>query len=265
MSATFSRLVHFVQGHGLRATLGGFLLVGAAMLLGADQKPWSSGIKWNEPKAVEPGDNGGPPSDAIVLFDGKDLSQWQGGEKWPIVNGYATAAANEIRTKRAFGDCQLHLEWATPDKAVGHGQERGNSGVFLMGLYEIQILDSFQNPTYFDGQAAAVYKQRPPLVNACRRPGQWQSYDIVFEAPRFAADGKLLRPAFVTVFQNGVLVQNHFPIQGGTAVLYDPPTYKAHPAKLPLSLQYHSNPVRFRNIWIRELPPAGALPSAKAS
>ena len=132
-----------------------------------------------------------------------------------------------------------------------------------MGLYEIQVLDSFHNPTYYDGQAAAVYKQRPPLVNACRGPGQWQTYDIVFEAPRFDQGGKLLRPAYVTVFQNGVLVQNHFQIQGATA--WDrAPTYTAHPAKLPLALQYHVNPVRFRNIWIRELPPADAPPPGKA-
>ena len=174
-----------------------------------EAEEWVSGIPWPEPKVVDPGPVGGPPSDAIVLFDGKDLSQWEGGDKWHVKDGYAIAAGNDIHTKQAFGDCQLHVEWATPEKVEGHGQERGNSGVFMMGLYEIQILDSYDNPTYFDGQAAAIYKQRPPLVNACRKPGQWQTYDIVFEAPRFDEQGKLVRPAFVTVLQNGVLVQNH--------------------------------------------------------
>ena len=167
-----------------------------------------------------------------------------------------------IYTKQGFGDCQLHVEWATPEKVEGHGQGRGNSGVFMMGLYEIQILDSYDNPTYFDGQAAGIYKQRPPLVNACRKPGQWQTYDIIFEAPRFGKQGKLVRPAFVTFLHNGVLVQNHFQIQGTTS--WDQaPKYTAHPSKLPLALQYHGNPVRFRNIWIRELPPADAPPPAK--
>ena len=175
---------------------------------------WVSGIAWPEPKVVDPGPVGGPPSDAVVLFDGKSMSAWEGGEEWPVKDGYVVTAGHDIHTKQAFGDCQLHVEWATPEKVKGHGQERGNSGVFLMGLYEIQILDSYNNPTYFDGQAAAVYKQRPPLVNACRKPGQWQTYDILFEAPRFDAAGKLVRPAYVTVLQNGVLVQNHFQIQG---------------------------------------------------
>jgi hypothetical protein len=220
---------------------------------------WVSGIPWPEVEVVDPGPVGGPPSDAIVLFDGTDLSQWDGGEKWIVKDRYAISAGSDIRTKRAFGDCQLHVEWAAPEKVEGSGQGRGNSGVYLMNTYEIQILDSHNNSTYVDGQAAAVYKQRPPLVNVCRKPGEWQSYDIVFDAPRFDGQGKLVRPAFVTVLQNGVLVQNHFQIQGATA--WDQaPKYTAHPPKLPLLLQYHGNPVRFRNIWIRELPPADAPP-----
>lgn len=223
---------------------------------------WVSGIPWTEPKAVT-ADPGSPPSDAIVLFDGKSMSAWEGGDKWIVKDGCATAAGLYlIHSKQAFGDCQLHLEWATPEKIEGHGQERGNSGIFLMGLYEVQILDSYKNPTYFDGQAAAIYKQHPPLANATRKPGQWQTYDIVFEAPRFDKQGKLVRPAFITVLHNGVLVQNHFQIQGATA--WDaPPKYTAHAAKLPFALQYHGNPVRFRNIWVRELPPADALPPSK--
>lgn len=223
---------------------------------------WVSGIPWTEPKAVTT-DPGKPPSDAIVLFDGTSMSAWEGGDKWIVKDGCATAAGLYlIHSKQAFGDCQLHLEWATPEKIEGHGQERGNSGIFLMGLYEVQILDSYKNPTYFDGQAAAIYKQHPPLVNATRKPGQWQTYDIVFEAPRFDKQGTLVRPAFMTVMHNGVLVQNHFQIQGTTA--WDaPPKYTAHAAKLPLALQYHGNPVRFRNIWVRELPPADAPPPTK--
>jgi hypothetical protein len=214
--------------------------------------PWTSGIAWPKPKVVDPGPPGGPPSDAIVLFDGKDLSPWVGGEKWIIKDGYAICRGNDIRTKQAFGDCQLHLEWAAPAEVKGSGQGRGNSGVFLMDQYEVQILDSYNNDTYFDGQAGAMYKQRPPLVNACRKPGEWQTYDIIFMAPRFDAAGKLLQPAYITVLHNGVLVQNHFELLGETDYRRLP-NYSRHEAKLPLRLQHHGHPVRFRNIWIREL------------
>ena len=146
----------------------------------AEYKP---GIQWTEPKVVDPGPVGGPPSDAVVLFDGKDLSQWEGGDRWTIQEGYAISDGRGISTKQAFGDCQLHLEWATPEEITGQGQGRGNSGVMLMGRYEVQILDSFENTTYFDGQAGAIYKQHPPLVNASRKPGQWQTYDIIWNAP----------------------------------------------------------------------------------
>ncbi len=239
-------------------TIGGAFLV-ALLALSLNASEWVSGIQWSKPAVVDPGPIGGPPSDAIVLFGGKDLSKWNDADKWIVKKGYAVAKGNDIKTKQAFGNCQLHVEWATPKKVEGSGQGRGNSGIFLMGLYEVQILDSYGNKTYYDGQAAAIYKQHPPLVNACRKPGQWQTYDIVFEAPRFDEKGKLTRPAYITVFQNGVLVQNHFQIQGQTA--WDVgPKYTAHAAKLPLGLQYHGNPVRFRNIWIREVPPSDAPP-----
>ena len=167
-------------------------------------------------------------------------------------DGYAITRKHDISTKEAFGDCQLHIEWATPDKVVGSGQGRGNSGVYMMGLYEVQVLDSYINKTYFDGQAGAIYKQHPPMVNVCRKPGEWQSYDIIFNGPRFNPDGSVKQPAVVTVLQNGVVVQNHFHLFGAT--YYDqPPKYAAHPPKLPLTLQFHHNATRFRNIWIREI------------
>jgi hypothetical protein len=213
---------------------------------------WKSGKVWPEPRVIDPGPPGGPPSDAIVLFDGKDLSQWQGGEKWLIEEGVATVRGGGITTKQAFGDCQLHVEWAAPAEVKSKGQGRGNSGVYLMGRYEVQILDSHQNETYFDGQCGAIYKQYPPLVNACRKPGEWQTYDIIFAAPKFDSDGNVTRPAALTVLHNGVLIQNHALLEGSTA--WDrPPQYEAHPAKLPIHIQDHGNPVRFRNIWIREL------------
>jgi hypothetical protein len=203
---------------------------------------------------------GRPPADAVALFDGKDLSKWAhkdgSGAKWRVGDGYfeVVPKTGYIFTKQAFGDCQLHVEFMEPSPAKGEGQDRGNSGVFLMGLYEIQVLDSFQNKTYADGQAEAVYGQYPPLVNASRPPGQWQSYDIVFHAPRFAGDGKLTRAARVTVLHNGVLVQDNVEIQGSTAT--PKPVYEAQPDKLPLALQDHNHPVRYRNIWVRELAPS---------
>ncbi len=213
--------------------------------------PYESGIVWEQPKQVLPGTNGSPPSDAIVLFDGKDMSAWTGGEKWQIKDGVGIAKS-AVSTKQAFGDCQLHLEFATPKEIRGKGQGRGNNGIGFMGArYEVQVLDSWENPTYLDGMCAAIYKQRPPLVSPSRKPGEWQTYDIVFAAPRFK-DGKLLRPAYLTVFQNGVLVQNHVELLGDTP--YDrAPRYTPHAEKLPLTLMYHGDPVRFRNIWIREI------------
>jgi hypothetical protein len=213
------------------------------------------------PPVVDPGPAGPPmpaPADAVILFDGKDLSKWEDGKGglagWKVENGYAEVVAKtgSIRTKKGFGDCQLHIEWAAPVEVKGESQERGNSGVFLMDIYEVQVLDSYNNRTYADGQAAAVYGQYPPLVNACRKPGEWQSYDIVFRRPHFDAAGKLLQPARMTVFHNGVLVQDNVELTGPTAHKARP-GYKPHADKLSLSLQDHGNPVRYRNIWIREL------------
>ncbi len=160
--------------------------------------------------------------------------------------------SGSIQTKQSFGDCQLHIEWRTPEIVEGKGQGRGNSGIFLMGKYEIQVLDSYNNLTYPNGQAGSIYKQHIPLVNASRAPGEWQSYDIIFTAPVFIDDGGVRKPARVTVFQNGVLIQNHVKILGET-VFIGAPGYEPHAEKLPLSLQDHNNPVSYRNIWIREL------------
>ncbi|WP_437202931.1 3-keto-disaccharide hydrolase [Planctomicrobium sp. SH664] len=217
-------------------------------------REWSSGIAWPEPVVVTPGETSqSRPADAISLFDGTDTSAWEGA-KAPIVADGAFEIASTLRTKAAFGDCQLHLEFATPAEVEGEGQARGNSGVYFMGKYEVQILDSYDNKTYFDGQCGSIYKQHPPLVNACRKPGEWQTYDIIFTAPRFNADGSLKSPAVITALQNGVLIQNHYELLGGT-YFEQPPSYTAHADRLPLQLQYHRDAVKFRNIWIRDLAP----------
>ncbi len=199
-----------------------------------------------------------PPSDALVLFDGTDLSKWRaaggGPAKWIVKDGSLAAVpgGGAVFTRDGFGDIQLHVEWAAPAVPAGEGQHRGNSGVFLMGKYEVQVLDSFENATYADGQAGALYGQYPPLVNASLPPGQWQAYDIVFRRPRFRPDGSLAQPARLTVFHNGVLVQDSSEAWGPTSWLQHLP-YKSHPDRLPLQLQDHGNPVLYRNIWVREL------------
>ncbi len=235
--------------------VGGTLATGlgiSACLMADDILEYKSGKVWPEPSIIDPGSDTVPPSDAIVLFDGRSLSAWEEGDKWKIEDGVAVSQNGDIVSKQSFGDCQLHMEWATPTLIEGEGQGRGNSGVYLMSQYEVQILDSYENTTYYDGQAGSIYKQWPPLVNASRKPGQWQSYDIIFEAPRFDSGGKLQRPGYVTVLHNGVVIQNHAELLGATA-WHKPPEYAAHPEKLPLLIQDHGNPVRFRNIWIREL------------
>jgi hypothetical protein len=213
----------------------------------------------SEPRVVTPGrTTADPPSDAIVLFDGKSLASWRSSDgtpaKWQVQDGYmeVVAGAGDILTAESFGDCQLHIEWATPSVVKGEGQERGNSGVFLMDHYEIQVLDSYDNKTYFHGQAGSVYKQYAPLVNASRPPSQWQTYDIIFKAPKFDEQGKPIERARVTVLHNGVLIQNNVEIFGNT---YNdrPAVYTAHAPLQPLRLQDHHNPVRYRNIWIRKL------------
>jgi hypothetical protein len=207
---------------------------------------------------------GKPPSDAVVLFDGSDLSQWVSLEdgsptKWIVTNNYmeCVKGSGYVRTLQNFGDCQLHVEWAVPNPPHGEGQGRGNSGVFFgFDRYECQVLDSWDNPTYADGSAGAMYGQYPPLVNASLPPGKWQTYDIIYTAPRFDASGKLLSPVRETVFHNGVLIQNNVELTGPTSWLERAP-YTAHPEKQPIALQDHGNPVRFRNIWVRELGKPG--------
>ena len=197
---------------------------------------------------------GRAPSDAIVLFDGRDLSHWTPTRQaWKVENGYMEVTPNsgDLRTKEKFSDIQLHIEWATPEQIRGTSQNRGNSGVFLQGLYEVQVLDSYQNPTYADGQAGAIYGQWPPLVNPTRKPGEWQAYDIVFEAPRFDGE-KLVKPAYLTVFLNGVLLHNRKELMGGT-VHRALARYAAQPVEDSLVLQDHQSAVRYRNIWVRRL------------
>jgi hypothetical protein len=242
----------------MRALLGIAVMPACAVALVA-QEPQPFPPPKTAPPIVTPGrTNSDPPSDAIVLFDGKDLSHWRsadgGPAKWLVRDGYVEVApgTGEIATADKFGDVQLHIEWATPGVVKGDGQERGNSGVFLMGHYEIQVLDSYQNETYYHGQAGSVYKQYAPLVNASRKPGEWQAYDIIFHAPRFDDQGKVTDRARVTVLHNGVLIQNNVEIYGNT--YHDRPAlYTAHAPEESLRLQDHGNPVRYRNIWIRRL------------
>ena len=251
------------------------LLLGAEAALqqgviGYDDTPFLPGGKWRvhdskrvRPRAVTSGTfstqdaPGQPPSDAIVLFNGANLSKWRSvkGEPaaWKVENGYMEVApkSGDIMTRDEFGDCQLHIEWRAPSPPKGEGQGRGNSGVFLLGQYEIQVLDSFESPTYADGQAAAIYGQYPPLVNASRKPGEWQVYDVVINAPRYK-DGKIETPAYATVFHNGVVVHHHTAILGSTQhkIL---PGFVERGATGPFRLQDHGNPVRYRNIWVRPL------------
>ncbi len=222
-------------------------------------KPEDTEVWHPEPKLVTPGKNNLPPSDAIVLFDGTNLNEWRSvkdgsAPKWTIAQGAftVTKGAGTIETKRLFGDCQLHLEWKSPVDTTGfRGQDRGNSGVFLASRYEIQILDSYGNRTYSNGQAGSVYKQHIPLVNACLPAGEWQTYDIFYTAPKFNATGQVLTPAYVSVIHNGILIQNHVEIKG-TIRYIGLPSYENH-GKAPIQLQDHDHPVSFRNVWIREL------------
>jgi hypothetical protein len=227
------------------------ILLAGGTLVAMQVVEYKSGIVWPEPPVIDPGLQGAVPSDAMVLFDGKSMDQWENGEKWIIEAGVATSAGGTITSKQKFGDCQMHVEFATPVEVKGNGQGRGNSGIYLMSRYEVQILDSYDNTTYFDGQCGAIYKEQPPIVNACRKPGEWQTYDIVFNAPRFNDDGTLQTPGYVTVLHNGILIHNHFELLGGTSYT-EPPKYVAHAEREPIQIQFHGNPVRFRNIWLRE-------------
>ncbi len=224
-------------------------------------KPEATEFYTPVPPKITPGaENHLPPSDAIVLFDGKNLDAFVSARtgnspaEWKIENGelVVVKGKGDIRTKESFGDAQYHVEWSAPTEIVGEGQGRGNSGFFLMGMYEVQVLDSYESKTYTNGQAASIYKQHPPLVNATKAPGEWNYYDIIFKAPRFDANGMVTSPATVTVLHNGVLVQNNVILKGPTEYI-GIPNYKAHPEELPIQLQDHGNPVRFRNIWVRKL------------
>ncbi len=242
-----------IHRHSTRHVVSALILAfGVLASNSAFGQRWISGIPWEEPPTVVPGEAGGPPSDAIVLFDGQNLDAWEGGDEWELRDGYAVARNRDIHTKQTFGDVQLHLEFASPSEIRGEGQGRSNSGVFFMdNRYEVQILDSWENPTYFEGQAGSVYNQAPPLVNASRPPGQWQALDIIFTAPRFNEDGTLKSPGYMTVLHNGVLVQNHWEVQGVT-YFHLPPNYEPH-GDGPIRLQFHGDPVKFRNIWVREV------------
>jgi hypothetical protein len=235
---------------------------------GFKDTPLVPGTKWHQhdpdrpqPRVVTPGkqysQQAQAPSDAVVLFDGKDFSKWVGekGEvKWKIEDGYMeTTKTGRIRTKDEFGDFQMHLEFATPAKVEGKGQGRGNNGVNIFGRYEIQILDSYNNVTYADGMAGSIYGQTPPLANAARPPGEWQTYDIVWEGPRWDGEGKLTRKGSVTVLFNGIVIHHKRELLGNTAWRKTGDYARPHPAKGYIELYEHGNPVRFRNIWIREL------------
>ncbi|NQT27960.1 DUF1080 domain-containing protein [candidate division KSB1 bacterium] len=242
----------------------GFLVLSATLLLAQDDaednlpKPEETEFWEPVPPVVTPGLNTAPPSDAIVLFNGTDFSSWEPTKgdtiKWILEDGTMTVGkkAGDIKTKQGFDDCQLHVEFRTPRKVVGKSQGRGNSGIFLQEHYEVQILDCYDNATYVNGMIGSIYKQYVPLVNACRKPGEWQTYDIIFTAPRFDMDGSVLKPAYFTVFLNGILVQYHVEVKGNT-VWRGQPFYKKHGFKESIRLQDHNNPTSFRNIWIREL------------
>ena len=255
-------------------------IIGTACAQGQDGPEWHPDLTndWTPVEdSVYTDGFGEPPSDATILFDGTDASQWESapgyfadvqavpgyleqleGEydaaQWTVEDGIMTVApgTGSIMTKQGFGDVQLHIEWRTPEEIDGNGQGRGNSGVFLMGLYEIQVLDSWQNRTYSNGQAGAIYKQQAPMVNASKKPGEWQAYDIFFERPHFSEDGSLIKPAFITVIHNGVLIHHRQELQGPT-VYIGLSDYVEHPDKLPIGLQDHSDRVSFRNIWVRKL------------
>jgi hypothetical protein len=222
------------------------------------QKPEETEDWTRKPVLVTPGKNGSPPSDAIILYGGNpDIANWveENGSpvRWKAEDSLTIVEkTGSIKTKQVFGDVQLHIEWRTPSEVKGTGQGRGNSGVFLMGKYEVQVLDSYDNETYYNGQAGSIYKQYIPLVNASTGPGTWQTYDIFFTAPRFNDDQTLKTPGYITVVHNGVLIQNHVELKGSTEYI-GKPVYKYHDSKMPLMLQNHGNPVSYRNIWIREI------------
>lgn len=246
------------------ALLGCIVMTGCVAQATPQPDPRESEVWKPEPRRVMPGSPGKAPSDAVVLFNGKDLGEWVSAGApdkpagWTVDNGVMTvrAGSGDIQTRRLFTDYQLHLEWRVPDALKGSGQAKGNSGVFLASTgagsgYEIQVLECANNTTYANGQAASIYKQFIPLVNACAPAGEWQTYDVIWTAPRFARDGALLQPAYVTALHNGVLVQHHVALQGAT-VYAGRPSYAMH-GPAPIKLQDHGDPVSFRHIWVRPL------------
>jgi Domain of Unknown Function (DUF1080) len=248
------------EAKNIEVTIGG--------VEGFQDTPLQPDGKWHvhdparpQPPVVTPGkmfsENAAPPADAVLLFNGKDLDNWRDRKgnpaPWKVEDGVMVAAQSDIMTTNQLGDMQLHVEFFEPDSGAHAGQDRGNSGVFLMGRYEIQVLDCFHNKTYADGSTGGIYGQHPPLANACRPPGEWQTYDILFTTPHFDAAGQVTTPGYVTVIFNGVVVQNHQAIRGSTN-WKSPGKYTAHGLSGPLALQFHSHPVRFRNIWARPMP-----------
>ena len=237
------------------------LIVGIVSAQYADRNALDPKVtEYYEPKPpkITPGSNAGDaPSDAVILFDGKNLDEWTSADsspaKWDVNDGAMTVKRGTgiIKSKKTFGDFQLHIEWRAPSEIVGEGQGRGNSGIFMQERYELQVLDSYESQTYSNGQAGSIYKQSVPLVNANRKPGEWQVYDVVYTAPRFSDNGRVVIPAYITVFFNGVIIQNHTQIIGPTEYK-GLPVYKPH-GKGSLVLQDHGNPVSYRNIWVREL------------
>lgn len=264
---------HIAWAGAIAAAIASSTPVAAQEKPGFKDTPMLPGGQWHvhdsdrpQPVVVTPGSvPGAPPSDAVILFDGKSLDAWQAKfSSWIVSDGAITSTPplggrgeNALVSRASFGDVQLHLEFRSPNPPLHSSQDRGNSGIWFMRRYEIQILDGYQNPTYADGTVGAIYGSTPPLVNASRKPGEWQSYDIVFERPHFRPDGKLLRPAYITAFLNGVLVQNRQPWLGGT-VWRKVGQYEAHGDAAPIQLQDHGSPVSFRNIWARPLPETAA-------
>jgi hypothetical protein len=242
----------------LLAALVPVAFVAGSQLSAQEMRPEETEVWEPVPPVVTPGHDGAPPSDAIVLFDGTDLSLWETMDDadagWRVADGVMTVVpgAGDIRTRQAFGDIQLHVEWRTPVVVKSEDQGRGNSGVYLMERYEIQVLDSYNNITYPNGQAGAIYKQYIPQVNVSRPPGEWQSYDVIFTTPRFGEDSTVVTPAYMTVFHNGVLIHNHVEIQGLTLYI-GLPYYDVHRDREPLMLQDHGNLVSYRNIWVRPI------------
>lgn len=229
-----------------------------AIAQGYNDTPFLPGGKWRvhdskrpQPAVITPPSGLTAPSDAIVLFDGKDLSKWNG--NWKVENGYMEVRGGSLTTKESFGDCQIHLEYQAPNPPKGSDQGRANSGLFLMSRYEFQVLDCYENKTYADGMPGGIYGQTPPLVNACRKPGEWNTYDIIFVAPRFS-NGQVVSPAYATVILNGILTQHATPLIGSTTHR-QVGKYEVHGEKEPIYLQDHGDPVRFRNIWIRPIGP----------